>query len=476
MFDVIVIGGGVIGGTVLRELTKYKLRVCLLEKEDDVCMGQSKANSGIVHAGFDAAEGTLKAKFNVAGNKMMPAYAKELGVKYRNNGSLVVAFSEEEIETLKKLKERGQRNGVEGLEILGKKALREIEPNVSDRAMGALFAPTGGIVCPYELTIAAIGNAMDNGAELFLNFEVVGAQKSEDCFTVLSSDGRTVQGKVVVNCAGLGSGKIASLFGDDTIEIGGRKGEYILLDRESGNFVSHTLFFTPTEKGKGILVSPTVDGNILLGPTAEETQSEFAETSAEGLAAVVQKANEMCIGVPHYNTITSFAGIRAYSDRHDFIIEESKRIKGLIYCAGIESPGLTSAPAIAEFVAKELVGKILPLERNEIFCGMRKPDYFFKYLTAEQKNEIIKSNPAYGKIVCRCEQITEGEIVRAVRENPPARNVDAVKRRTRAGMGRCQGGFCQPHVAEIIARELQIPFEQVTKSGKNSALVMEKTK
>ncbi len=476
MFDVIVIGGGVIGGSVLRELTKYRLHVCLLEKENDVCMGQSKANSGIVHAGYDALPGSLKAKFNVRGNKMMAAFAAELGVKYRNNGSLVVAFSEEEKAVLADLKTRGETNGVEGLRIIDKAELQTLEPNISDEAVGALYAPTGGIISPYELTIATIGNAMDNGAELFTDFEVSKIEKTQDGFTVSSTNGGQVQGKLVINCAGLQSGKIAELAGDNSITIGGRKGEYILLDRESGDFVSHTLFFTPTKKGKGILVTQTVDNNILLGPTAEELEYSDTTTSANGLNFVISKAKTMCKNPPLFNTITSFAGMRAYSSRHDFIIEESQSVKGLIHCAGIESPGLTSAPAIAEYVVNELVGKIVNLEKNERFNGTRKPDYFFKNLSVDEKNELIKKEPSYGKIVCRCEQITEGEILRVIRENPPAKDIDGVKRRTRSGMGRCQGGFCQPYVAELLAREQNIPLESVTKKGKDSYLLTGVTK
>lgn len=476
MFDVIVIGGGVIGGTLLRELTKYKLRVCMTEKENDVCMGQSKANSGIVHAGFDAPVGTLKARFNVEGNAMMSALCAELGVKYVNNGSLVVAFSEEEKNTLFALKERGEKNGVTGLEIIGREALKNLEPNISDNALCALNAPTGGIVCPYELTIASVGNAMDNGATLLTDFEVVKIEKTDGAYTVYSADGRKESAKTVVNCAGLGSGKIASLVGDTDITVCGRKGEYILLDRESGDFVSHTLFFTPTEKGKGILVSQTVDRNIILGPTADEVQDDVPYTTAEGLGDVLQKANGMCKNVPTYNTITSFAGIRAYSTRHDFVIEESKGNEGFFHCAGVESPGLTSAPAIAKYVVEELLSKRLTLVKNEAFNGKRTPDYFFKNMSVEEKNALIKKDPSYGKIVCRCEQITEGEIVRAIRENPPAKSVDAVKRRTRAGMGRCQGGFCQPSVASVIARELNIGLEEVTKSGKGSRLLVGRNK
>lgn len=475
MFDVIVIGGGVIGGLILRELTKYQLNVCLLEKSSDVAMGESKANSGIVHAGFDAAIGSLKAKFNVEGNKMMEGVCADLGVKFRRNGSLVVAFSEEDFKTLKDLKFRGEINGVEGLEIIDQGRLREMEKNISDEAIAALYAPTGGIVCPYELTIASIGNAMDNGAILKTDFTVTAIEKTENGYLVKSEDGQEVCAKLVINCAGLHSGKIAEMVGDTDIQIGARKGEYILLDRESGDFVSHTLFFTPTKLGKGILVTQTVDNNILLGPTAEEG-NDSTETSANGLAFVIEKARKMCKNVPLFNTITSFAGVRAFSDRHDFIIEESKVAKGVIHCAGIESPGLTSAPAIAKYVVEMLVGGMVVLEKNEAFNGTRTPDYFFKHLTMEEKNEMIKKDPSYGKIICRCEQVTEGEILRAIRENPPAKDIDGVKRRTRSGMGRCQGGFCQPYVAELIAKERGMSLTNVTKNGKGSALLTGVTK
>ena len=467
MFDVSIIGGGIVGGLILRELTKYKLNVCLVEKAGDVAMGASKANSGIVHAGFDAPVGSLKAKFNVEGNKMMEGICAQLGVKFRRNGSLVVAFTEEDFKVINDLKARGEVNGVEGLEIIDQPPLRRMEKNISDEAFAALYAPTGGIVCPYELTIAAIGNAMDNGAKLFTDFEVVDIEKIESGYIVTSKDGQEIASKIVINCAGLHSGEIAKMIGDSDIKIGARKGEYILLDRESGDFVQHTLFFTPTKLGKGILVTQTVDNNILLGPTAEEDVNS-TETSANGLAFVIEKAKQMTKNPPLFNTITSFAGVRAYSDKHDFIIEESKKAKGFIHCAGIESPGLTASPAIAKYVVENLVGGLLPLEQNEEFNGIRKPDYFFKHLSIEEKNEIIQKDPSYGKIICRCEQVTEGEILRAIRENPPAKDIDGVKRRTRSGMGRCQGGFCQPYVAELIAKERGMSLTNVTKNGKGS--------
>lgn len=475
MFDVIVIGGGVVGGMILRTLAKYKLSACMLEKESDVAMGASKANSGIVHAGFDAAPNSLKAKFNVLGNAMMRQVTEELGVKYRNNGSLVVAFDEAQKQTLKELKERGAKNGVSGLCILSAEELREKEPNISPEALAALYAPTGGIVCPYGLTIAAIGNAMDNGAKLRTDFEVCAIEKNENGYTVIAKDGRCERARVVINCAGLGSGKIASLVGDD-LGVFARKGEYILLDRESGGFVSHTLFFTPTAAGKGILVSPTADGNIILGPTAQEQKDGDVQTTADGLAHVSSAAAKMCKNVPLYNTITSFSGVRAYSDRHDFVIEESKNASGVIHCVGIESPGLTAAPAIAKYVVEELVSAHITLIENKNFNGYREKAESFKELSMEAKNALIAKDPSFGKIVCRCEQITEGEILRAIRTNPPAKDIDGVKRRTRSGMGRCQGGFCQPQVAELIAKERGIALTEVTKKGKNSKLLTGVTK
>ena len=476
MFDVVVIGGGVVGGLILRELTKYQLNVCLLEKEGDVALGASKANSGIVHAGFDAPVGSLKAKFNVAGNKMMEDICADLGIKFRRNGSLVVAFSEEDFKTINNLKARGEVNGVDSLEIIDQSRLRELEKNISDEAFAALYAPTGGIVCPYELTIASIGNAMDNAAKLMTDFEVCAIEKTGEGYIIKSSDGKELESRLVINCAGLHSGKIAEMVGDTDIKIGARKGEYILLDRESGDFVSHTLFFTPTKLGKGILVTQTVDNNILLGPTAEEQEVPDKETSANGLGFITEKARQMTKNPPLFNTITSFAGVRAYSIKHDFIIEESKNAKGVIHCAGIESPGLTASPAIAKYVVESLVGGILSLEKNELFNGTRKPDYFFKHLSMEEKNAIIQKDPSYGKIVCRCEQVTEGEILRAIRENPPAKDIDGVKRRTRSGMGRCQGGFCQPYVAELIAKERGMSLTNITKNGKGSSIVTGVTK
>ncbi len=476
MYDIIVIGGGVVGGMILRELSRYNAKICLLEKEEDVAKGASRANSGISHAGFDAKEGTLKAKFNVLGASILPSICSELGVKYKNNGSLVVAFSNEEIKTLNELYDRGVKNGVKGLRIIDKAELLEIEPNISDEAVGALYATTAGIVCPYELTITSIGNAMDNGANLLLEFEVVKIEYIDEKFIVTAKDGRTVEAKFIINAAGLYSDKIANMIGDTSFKIGARKGEYILLDKESGDFVKHTLFFCPTKLGKGILVSPTVDNNVILGPTAiEQEDRENVSTTFDGFSKIIDGVNKMCKNAPVFNAITSFAGVRAYSDRHDFIIEKSAVNDKFFNVAGIESPGLTSAPAIGAFVAQE-TAKSLGLTINNNFNPIRKPNYFFKNLSLEEKNALIKENPDYGKIICRCETVTLGEILTAIRENPKATTVDGVKRRTRAGMGRCQGGFCQPVIVSILSKEMGIPYEEVTKSGKGSNINIGRTK
>lgn len=468
MYDVVIIGAGVVGGFVARELSRYKLNICLLEKDSDVAMGASRANSGIAHAGFDAMPGTLKAKLNVAGSKMMKQVTDELGVKYRNNGSIVVAYDEQEIPMLHTLLDRGIKNEVEDLRIIDKNELKQLEPNLTDKAVAALYAPTGGIVCPYELTIAAIGNAMDNGAELKLNFEVKSIERVNDVYRVCS-DCDCVEAKYVVNAAGIYSDKIAAMVGDNSFTVTPRKGEYMLLDKENGGFVSHTVFRCPTKMGKGILISPTVDNNLLLGPTSVNIEDkEDNSTTIAGLDEISANTLNVAPGAPLRGVITSFCGVRAVPSTGDFVI--GKAAENFINCAGIESPGLTSAPAIGEYAVELLIENGLKAEKKSDFNPIRKPAHLFREMTQEQKNEVIKNNPKYGKVVCRCETVTEGEIIEAIHTNPKATTVDAIKRRTRSGMGRCQGGFCAPTVVEILSRELNIPFEDVTKSGGKSVM------
>jgi len=474
MYDVVVIGAGVVGGMTARYLSKYKLKVCILEKENDVAMGATKANSAIVHAGFDAKVGSLKAKLNVKGSKMMEQVAKELGVKYKNNGSIVIGFNDEDRKTLGELLERGNQNGVEGLKIAEKDELLEIEPNISKNVVCALVAPTGAIICPYELAISAVGNAMDNGADLKLNFEVSDIRKTEEGFDIIS-DKEVVKTRYIVNAAGLYSDEIAKMAGDDSFEIHPRAGEYILLDKECGNLAIHTIFRTPSKMGKGILVSPTVDGNLLTGPTSVDMEDkEDKATTSDGLSKVINETMENVETVAFNKTITSFCGLRAVGSTGDFIINTP--VSGFVNAAGIESPGLSASPAIAEYIAELLSNQGLILEEKEDYNPYRKPMHYFREASIEEKNEIIKKDKSFGKIVCRCEGVTEGEILEAIRTNPKARDLDGVKRRTRAQMGRCQGGFCGPSVVELLSKELGVPYEQITKSGGNSFVNKGKTK
>lgn len=473
MYDIAIIGAGVVGGMVARTLAKYNLGICILDKENDVAMGATRANSAIVHAGFDAKEGSLKAKMNVRGSEMMEQVARELGVKYKNNESLVVGFEQERAE-VEAIYERGLRNGVKGLHIVEKEELHRLEPNLNPDLSCALLASTGAIVCPYELAIAAIGNAMDNGAELKLNFCVSKIEQTEGGYRITSDDGRSVEARYVINSAGVYSDDIAAMTGNADFTVHARRGEYMLLDKECGSFTQRTIFHTPTKMGKGILVSPTVDGNLLVGPTAVDIEDkEDTSTTAEGFATLFAKAGDNVAGIPFNKVITSFCGLRSVGSTGDFIIRLEN---GVLTLAGIESPGLSSAPAIAEYVEEMLLADGLKAEKKADYIATRKPAHAFREMNTEEKNQVIRQNPAYGRIVCRCEGITEGEIVEAIHTNPGATDVDGIKRRTRSGMGRCQGGFCSPTVVEILARELKLPFESITKFGKGSVLNYGKTK
>lgn len=473
MYDVAVIGAGVVGALTARELMRYKLDVCIIEKENDVAMGATKANSAIVHAGFDAACGSLKARLNVRGSEMMEQVAHELGVKYKNNGSLVIGFGDEDREVLSELLERGKKNGVKGLRIIELEEMYKKESNISPNVTCALYAPTGAIICPYELCIAAVGNAMDNGACLRLGFEVKKIEKKDGIYEI-SNGSETISARYVVNAAGIFSDSIAAMVGDTSFSVHPRRGEYLLLDNECGWLVGPTIFRTPKKNGKGILVSPTVDGNLLLGPTAVDIDDkEDRRTTPEGLSRVMREGAEDLVYLPLGKTITSFCGLRAVGSTGDFIINARD---GFVNAAGIESPGLSASPAIAEYISELLKSEGLALEKREDFDPIRPSSHAFRDADIDEKNRMIKERPDYGRMICRCENVTEGEIVDAVRRNPQAHDVDGVKRRTRAGMGRCQGGFCLPQVMEIIARESDIPYSSVTKCGGASVIVTGRTK
>ena len=475
MYDIVVIGAGVVGGMIARELSAYDLKICVLEKQHDVAMGASCANSAIVHAGFDAKEGSLKARLNVRGSEMMAKVCEELGVKYKNNGSLVIGFTDEDRATVEDLYRRGTANGVKNLKVVDKDELHKLEPNVSQNATCALWAPTGSIVCPYELTVASIGNAMDNGADLKLDFEVADIRRTDAGYEITSAASETVQSKYVINAAGIYSDAIAKMVGDDSFTVHARRGEYVLLDKECGTLVSHTIFRTPSKMGKGILVSPTVDANLLTGPTSVDIDDkEDKSTTAEGLGRVMREAGENVDGVMFNKTITSFCGLRAVGSTGDFIINMPN--DSFVNVAGIESPGLSSAPAIAEYVIELLTNTGAKLEKKESYQPRREAMHAFREASIDEKNAIIKKDPTYGRIICCCETVTEGEILHAIRTNPKPRDLDGVKRRTRAQMGRCQGGFCSPYIVEMLAQEMNIPYEAVTKFGGDSVINVGKTK
>ena len=471
VYDVAIIGAGVIGGMLARELSRYRLSVCLLEKENDVAMGASKANSGIVHGGYDPVPGTLKARLNAQGVELLFAAARELSVPCIRNGSMVCAFAPEEEPLLEELYDQGQVNKIPGLRILSGDEARALEPNLSGKITKVLHVPNAGIVGPYELTIAAVGNAMDNGAQLMRNFAVCQIRKEDGVFTLSAQSGEALRASYVVNCAGGCSDKIARLVGDDFFTVIPRAGEYMLLDKEEGNRVSHTIFQCPSAEGKGILVSPTVHGNLLVGPTAIKVETpDSKHTTPEGLAQVQRLASKSVPSVNYRQVITSFAGVRASEKGGDFIIRPAA-VPGMIHAAAIDSPGLTCCVSIARYVTELLRKEGLSLTEKENWDPYREDPCAFQNMTDEEKNEYIQKNPDFGKIICRCEMISQGQILQAIRTNPGARDVDGVKRRTRSGMGRCQGGFCGPAVMQLLSRELGIPMEQVTKSGVGSEML-----
>ena len=472
IYDGISIGAGVIGGMAARELSRYNLSVCLLEKENDVATGASRANSGIVHGGYDPEPGTLKAKLNTVGVEMLYEAAQQLHVPCLHNGSMVCAFGEKEDPAVRELYDRGIINGIPGLKVLTGDEARAIEPNLSTAITSALHVTNAGIICPYELTVASIGNAMDNGVALKRNFAVSAIEKSEDGYTVTSASGESVSGKYILNCAGGFSDKVAAMVGDDYFTIIPRAGEYILLDKTEGSRVSHTIFQVPSEEGKGILVSPTVDGNLLTGPTALKVETpESRDTTPVGLEQVQRLAAKSVPSVNFRQVITSFTGVRSSEKGGDFIIEESAKAPGVIHVAAIDSPGLTCCVAIARYAVELLRNAGLALSEKADWNGNRENPHAFREMSDEEKNAYIQENPDYGKIVCRCETVSEGEIRAAIRRNPGAMDIDGVKRRTRSGMGRCQGGFCGPYVMALIAEELGIPMETVTKNGGGSYML-----
>lgn len=468
--DVLVIGGGVIGCSIARELSKYQCRTILLEKEEDVCSGTSKANSAIVHAGYDAKTGSLKAKLNVEGNRMMEPLSKELDFDFKRNASMVLCFDEEDMPALRALYERGIANGVPNLKIISREEARQMEPNLSNEVVAALYAPTGGIVCPFGLTIAMAENAFENGVEFFFNTKVFEIQKRENGYLVKTSQG-DFETTYIVNAAGVYADEFHNMVSEKKIHITPRRGDYCLLDKEAGTHVSATIFQLPGKYGKGILVTPTVHGNLLVGPTAiDQEDKDGTATTAEGLAEACEKATKSVKNIPFRQVITSFAGLRAHEDNDEFVLGEPEDAKGFFDAAGIESPGLSCAPAMGLYLA-EMVAEKGNFEKKTHFKATRKGIVKAAELSSEERAALIKEKPEYGAIICRCENISEGEIVDAITRPLGARSLDGIKRRVRQGMGRCQAGFCTPRTMEILSRETGIPMEKICKNHEGSEMI-----
>lgn len=484
MYDIVIIGAGVSGCAIARELSRFDLKILVLEKALDVCEGTSKANSGIVHAGYDAMPGTLKARLNLAGSLKMEKLSRELDFPYKRNGSIVLCFDEKDKKKLEELRDRGEKNGVKDLRILNKEELCKLEPAAGENAVAALYAPTGAIVCPFGLTIALAENAADNGVIFKFDSQVEGIKRHKDGYLVQTKE-QNYETKIVINAAGVHADEIHNMISEKKMEITPRKGEYLLYDKNVGNLVSHTLFQLPTALGKGILVTPTVHGNLLTGPTAADCENrEGTDTTGEGISQVLKKAALSVSAIPQRSVITSFAGLRAHITKlpdepetwagiknseiaDDFVIGEISGAPGFIDVAGIESPGLSCAPAIGEYVS-DIVQKIMNLSVKDNFTGTRKGIPSMSLSTDEERHMLIKENPAYGNVICRCEMVTEGEILNAIHRTLGAATTDGIKRRTRAGMGRCQSGFCNPKVVEILARELGKEESKIRKSGEDS--------
>ena len=475
MYDVIVVGAGVVGCAVARYLSRYTLRACVLERQEDVCCGTSKANSAIVHAGFDAAVGSNKAKYNVPGNAMVDQLSRELDFPFRRNGSLVLCFDRKDIPRLEQLCQNGRENGVPGLEILDGDAVRAMEPAVSGEVAAALWAPSSGIVCPFGMTYALAENAAANGVEFVFDTEVRRISRDGERFHLETSRGG-YETRLVINAAGVMSDLLHNQVCREKVTIIPRRGEYCLFDKCDGKMVSRTIFQLPGVMGKGVLVTPTIHGNLLAGPTAEDIiQRNGTNTTAAGLEAVLSTARRSVPGIPARDIITSFAGLRAHiqQEHADFLVGETG--EGWFDLCGIESPGLSAAPALGLEAARWAAGKLKAQEKGE-WCSTRRGIVDLRALSWEERRAYVAANPAYGNMICRCEEISEGEIVDAIHRVPGARSLDGVKRRTRAGMGRCQGGFCAPRVMEILARELGVSPRKLTKSGGASRLLLGKTK
>ena len=476
MFDCLVIGAGVVGSLIARKLSSYQLNIAVIEKESDVGNIVTMANSAIVHSGYDPVPGTLKAKLNVLGNKMFDQIAEELDVEFERRGSLTVALYDNQLPLLEELAKRSAQNGVP-VQILNKEEVLKLEPNLNPEVKGALFAPTAGLINPFTLPVHAMENAVDNGAKLFLNEKVVAIKKVKDHYEVKCESGNVYESIIVINAAGIYSEEIHKMIEPVDYKLTPRKGEYFILDHYSDSLVKHTIFPLPSEKGKGILVTPTTGGTYLVGPSAEVTFSkDDVSTDKPTLDEVKRQALDMVPSIPFNQVIRTFAGTRPTPSTHDFIIGYAKCDNHFINCSGIESPGLASSPAIAEYVVNEFVSKVISLKKKDSFNPYVKKRVNLNKMSPSEREKYVKEHPSYGEIICNCEKISLGEILEEFNSSVPPMTIKAIRKRTRAGFGKCQGGFCTPLVTKLIAEHFNIPLNKVLYQFKDSYIVKYKVK
>ncbi len=474
MVSVLIIGGGICGCSLLYELSRYQVSALLLEKENDICVGTTKANSAIIHAGYDPLPNTKMAKYNVEGNAMIEKLCKKLDVPYKQVGSLVIALGELQEQNLHKLYNQGLKNGVPDIQLLSGEEALILEPNLNPDVTAALYAPSAAIVSPWNLGIAMAETAVKNGEKVELNTKVLSIEKSDNHFIVQTNKG-TIEAQFVVNAAGIFADEVNDMVDEHKFTITPSKGEYYLLDKNQGGLVSHIIFQCPDHNGKGVLVAPTVDGNLIVGPNAVPSQNDDVSTTSLGQEFVKRMAVKSVPSINFRESIRNFAGLRALTEEEDFIVGESKTQKGFFNIAGMKSPGLSSAPAISLDVIEMLQKSGLELIEKDDFIDTREI-LRFKHLNDEERTSAIKQNPLYGAIVCRCETITEGEIVDALHREIVPSSIDGIKRRCSSGMGRCQGGFCGARVQQIIARELNIPLAEVPLDRKGMGIITGVTK
>lgn len=476
MYDIAIIGAGVSGAFIARELSRYNLKILLLDRDNDIGNETTSANSAIIHAGYDALPGTLKGKFNAPGNQMFDSLCDDLDVPFERCGSLVIGFNDKDRKTIEQLYDNGLKNGVPEMRIIEHDEILQMEPNINSDVVCALYAPTAGIISPWELAIALAENAIDNGVTLKLETTVSDIKKDKDTYKVITNNG-DFAAKYVINCAGVYADEIHGMIGKPNYTIRPRKGNYFVFDKSIKNLVSHVIFQCPTEKGKGVLLTPTVHGNYMAGPDSEFIDDkENLSTTSERLDYVRETSLLTTTKIPYNKVIRSFAGLRATSSTDDFIVEEVKDAKGFIDVAGYESPGLSAIPAVADYVV-ELIRNIAgELPKNENFNPRRKKVVRFNELSSEEQKRLVDENPAYANVICRCETVTEAEIVDCIHRNAGAKSLKAVKKRTRPGAGRCQGGFCGPRVVEILARELGMDIVDVPYDSSESYILTGETK